>query len=143
MFKLPSYETFLELVITEGISGAERDYANPHNRNHPKMLEGSLKGFEACRGKSPIELKELFNRSLIDMEKARMESPKYYWKYRCFSAEVEWVCNCVSIALVIQNCPPIIPPTARASELVMKMLHSHQSALEDSNTEPSDRIIRL
>ena len=41
-----------------------------------------------------------------------------YWKIRCYEAEVEWVANCISFALVNEGQKPIIEPTVRAAMLV-------------------------
>lgn len=104
------FDAFLTRVINEGIEGARVSYTSQAQK--PK-LDGSIAGFEACRGKSVSELKLLLEASQTASEDARRGKERNYWWYRCYESEVEWVCNCVSAALMNSGQPPIIPPTAR------------------------------
>lgn len=108
-----NFETFLSRVIKEGIEAAKGDYTRLDQKT---KLKGSIAGFEACRGKSPIELgkllKEADAKTTAHMREER-DDVEGYWEVRCFAAGVEWVCNVVSSALVNQGLPEIIPPTAR------------------------------
>jgi len=103
------YLSFLNRIIDDGISAAREDYAKK-----PDKLQGSVEGFEACRGKTPPELAKILEEARRNTSKAHFDHASDYWKIRCFEAEVEWVCNCVSAILMNQNLPTIIPPTARA-----------------------------
>jgi hypothetical protein len=51
-----NYHEFLERVVDEGIAAAKAYYTRPEQK---QKLDGSIAGFEACRGKTPPELKEL------------------------------------------------------------------------------------
>ena len=125
-----SYEEFLNRIIDDGIEAAKTDYCRPSQQN---KLEGSIAGFEACRKKTAgqchvegvvVALADLLaeaRKATLDAHMRREESEEY-WRIRCYEAEVEWVCNCVSAVLINENRPCIIPPTARgvmkAAEIV-------------------------
>ena len=100
---------FINRVVDDGIAAAKSDYG-------PGLkLQGSIAGFEACRNiKSNDEMKDLLEASLIAVEDARNRHSKDYWWFRCYSAEVEWICDCISAAMVNAKLPPIMTPTARA-----------------------------
>lgn len=106
------YQTFLTHLIEDGIKAAKADYAKPEQLN---KLEGSIEGFEQCRGKSPETLKallELHQQMTINARNEQIDL-KEYWKIRCREVEVEWVCNVVSAMLFNQKLPTIVIPTAR------------------------------
>jgi len=134
-----NYQNFLTRVIDEGIQAARKDYDQPDEID---KLTGSVAGFEACRDKSPTELKTMLTNSRVGTFRARedhrreagpaqldanfhgslTEEAKGYWWYRCFEAEVEWVCNVVSAMLLNEGRSPIATVTARgmmkAAEIV-------------------------
>ena len=102
------YYQFLERVIEEGIEAAKADYTKPEQKPH---LEGSLDGFESCRGKNPEELRELFVTTRREQGEAFIkyqEDLDSYWRVNCRGLEVEWVCNVVSAMLMNQGSSPII-----------------------------------
>lgn len=103
-------EEFLNRVIDDGIAAVKKDYRQPHQK---EKRDGSIAGFEACRGKTLLELNELLQASHTSTADAHDRRAKDYWWFRCYELEVEWVCNCVSALLVNQGLPPIIVPTAR------------------------------
>ena len=121
-----TYEEFLDRIINDGIAAAKADYKRPAQK---AQLEGSIAGFEACREKGPSDLALLLGKAQANTHTAfrrvneREISDEEYWKIRCFEAEVEWTCNCVS-ALTLSGSPwpPIVTPTARgvmkAAEIV-------------------------
>ena len=102
------YKTFLKRVIDEGIEAAKEDY-----KDDPQKRDGSVEGFEACRGLKPHELYLLLQDSRNATQKAFREQAKDYWRIRCREAEIEWVCNVVSAMLSNQGLTPLITPTAR------------------------------
>lgn len=106
------YSDFLEQAINEGVAAAQKDYADPDSK---QKLDGSIAGFEACRGKSPMELGELLGAAKTATEDAFLNEREDYWWYRCYELEVEWTCNVVSAALHNQGIPVIIPPTCRGA----------------------------
>lgn len=103
-----THDEFLNRIIEKGIAAAERDYVRD-----PKKRDGAVAGFRACQGKTPTELKTLLEACAVSREDARKNNRENYWWYRCYEAEVSWVCNVVSAALMSQGLPVIIQPTAR------------------------------
>jgi len=93
-----NYQEFLTKVIDEGIAAARKDYADQKDK-----LNGSIAGFEACRDKTPEELKLLLESSQISTKDAYTNQLVNYWWFRCYEAEVEWVCNVVSAMLYNQG----------------------------------------
>lgn len=116
---MTTYSEFLESVVNSGIEGAKADYCKPEDKDR---LDGSIEGFEACRGKSPAELLSL----LEVARKATMDAfhgqVSNYWRIRSREAEVEWVCNVVSAALVNVGAIPIIQPTVRGVMQAARMV---------------------
>ncbi len=99
---------FLSVVIEDGIAAARKSYAND-----PEKRAGAVAGFEACRGKSPTELLALLEGARSDTRLAYVLDARDYWRARCYEAEIEWVCNCVSAVLENEGHAPIINPTYR------------------------------
>lgn len=120
-----TYSEFIDRVIDTGKDGASKSYTRPDQK---EKLRGSHAGFEACRGKSPAELIGLMLTAEASANEEREqtwpkeehsrvdrdEMARTYWWYRCYAAEVEWVCNCVSVMLHLAELPPLVNPTARA-----------------------------
>ena len=113
------FNTFIGLVIDGGIAGARADY---NDGQHHYQLLGSVDGFEACRGKSIPELMVLLHVAGERATQAHREQAEDYWYHRCYQAEIEWVCNCVSALLYNQGLQTIVTPTMRgymrAAEIV-------------------------
>jgi hypothetical protein len=109
------YLVFLDAVIDRGLEAVRVDYVDK-----PNDLAGATAGFEACRGKTPEELKALFGTARRKTFKAYDKAgdgsagglEAYWWLVR-YESEVEWVCNCVSAMLANSGLPTIITPTAR------------------------------
>jgi len=105
-----TYEQLLDRVIDDGITAARADYANK-----PDHLRGSVDGFEACRGKTPDQLIDLWQAAgragsrWMSMDTS-IEDTNYY---RCYQLEVEWCLNVLSVGLP----KPLLSwlPTARAA----------------------------
>lgn len=122
---ITTYADFLERVIDEGVKAAKRDYIRPAQRT---KLEGSIEGFEACRGKAPAELSALLDGARRRTEEARNRfhlgetAIGEYWRVRCKEAEIEWTCNVVSVLLMSNGEPVIVPPTARAAVMAGTIL---------------------
>jgi hypothetical protein len=95
--KIMNYNEFLSRIIDEGIDAAKSDYTDPKDK---LRLDGSIAGFEACRGKQPNELVEVWQKANDNMNNAFHEEKNDYWWYRCFQLEVEWVCNVVTAMLM-------------------------------------------
>ena len=100
----------LNTIIDDGIEAARGDYTEP--RNKPK-LDGSIAGFEACRGKSPDQIVLLMQEADATTRQKMMEQAPDYWYWRCYQLEVEWVANVLSAILDAQGLPIISNVTAR------------------------------
>ena len=86
---------FLGKVVNAGENGAKADYSKPSDK---MRLDGSLKGFEECWGKSPAELEKLLGEARMRMVEAFTEDAEDYWYWKCREAEIEWVCNVMGAA---------------------------------------------
>lgn len=114
-----TYDEFLTRVIDEGIAAAKADYKEPEDK---ARLDGSVEGFETCRGKHPIDLQRLLWDSRQKTQTAFHQvhekeiTDEEYWRIRSIEAEVEWTCNVVSAMLMNEKMASIDPlmPTARA-----------------------------
>ncbi len=113
------YLTALDAIIRKGIEAAKRDYAQS-----PHKSEGAIAGFEACRGKTPLELLTLLQEENKKQQDYYWKSSQKeisiedYWKQTCLAREIEWTCNCVSVILSTMGIPSPFPahvgPTASA-----------------------------
>lgn len=118
------FASFLDRVIEDGIAAARADYSRPEQK---AKLDGSIEGFEACRGKDPAALALLASQAAKDTELARRRlhedeiSTGDYWKKRCREAEIEWVLN-VASALHNAGLPPICAFTVRGVMAAARIL---------------------
>jgi hypothetical protein len=121
------YLTALDAVIARGIEAARRDYKDSAHKR-----DGAVAGFNACRGKTPVELEKLREEASAATTAARNKQldddfkAQDYWKTRCYEAEIEWVCNCVAAILFNQKQPSPFPrhvgPTARAMATMARII---------------------
>jgi len=102
------FHEFVTKVIDSGIRAAKEDYTRPADA---ERLEGSLAGFEACRGKDMGQLTGLLQEASRQAIEAHREEADNYWVIRSRQAEIEWVCNVVSSALASSGLAVIVPPT--------------------------------
>jgi hypothetical protein len=102
----------LNAIIDDGIEAARADYAKPHQAD---KREGSVKGFEDCRGKAPDEIARLLIEANERAWQAMREQASDYWYWRCRAAEIEWVANVLSNIMHAQGWPPISMMTARGA----------------------------
>ena len=111
-----TYFEILNRIIDEGIAGARQDYNKP---DQSSKLQGSIEGFDACRGRKVSELTMLLLSSEENSRRAyfanlkEISSIDEYWRLQCFAAEIEWVCNVMSAVLETNGYPTIINPTVR------------------------------
>jgi hypothetical protein len=115
-----NFDEFITRVIDRGIKSVSADEMITE---HPKRLKGSLDGFEACRGKDPVQLALLYS----DAERKALalrevEDIEDYWQARYFAIQVEFVCNTASAVLMNQGLPVIIPPTAKGAMNAAKIV---------------------
>lgn len=110
------YQDFLRRAVEESIKGATQSYGHRDDSKGKAMLEGAVAGLKACLDKSPPQLAELLMRARTVQHKAFHQTVlERYWRVNCFMAEVEWICNIISVALVNQGVPAIVEPTMRAA----------------------------
>lgn len=102
-----TFEQFVDKVIETGIKGSREHYGEDDEK-----FRGSKAGFEACRGKNPIELGKLLAKAKRDTALANVEGGDY-WHLSFFACQVEWTCNCVSAVLLSSNTEVIVQPTVR------------------------------
>jgi hypothetical protein len=100
----------LNQIIDDGIEAARSDYLKPGDK--PK-LDGSIHGFEECRGRSPDEIADLLVAASEKVVEVFREQSPQYWFWRCRQAEIEWVANVLSHIMVAQGWAPIAMMTAR------------------------------
>ena len=109
---------FIDQVVDEGIVVVKKDYTRSDQK---QKRDGSIAGFEACRDKTIEELKDLLEITEIAVCDARSNKDNYWW-YRCYQAEVEWVCNCLSSILVNEGQEPLVTPTVRGAIQAAKIV---------------------
>ena len=115
-----TYEQLLDRIISDGIAEVQVAYAEP--KDHHKR-DGAIAGFEACRGKDPVDLVKLWNECEQEAARIRIDchesnrSSDDYWRARYKALQVEFVCNVVSVGLVGNGSGPLLAhlPTARGA----------------------------
>ena len=128
------YRQFLEEVIHDGMIAARSDY-DPDKK--ASELEGSLQGFEACKGKTPEEIYELYlgaNKQSLNAYREEIERGEY-WRIRCRALEIEWVLNVVSALRHLFLEPPLIPVTARGMVKAIEVRGNILVALYDRSVK--------
>ena len=102
----------LNHIIDDGIEAARADYAKPADK---LKLDGSIRGFEDCRGKQPEQITVLIVSANEIVTDKRRERAADYWYWRCRALEIEWVANVLSNILMANRHPPISMMTARGA----------------------------
>ncbi len=103
-----TYSDFLTRIVDDGITACCESY-----KDDTQKREGAVAGFNACRGKTILELRQQLDSARDATRNAYRLSSANYWFLRCYELEVEWVCNVVSAALQNQGDEPIVTPTVR------------------------------
>lgn len=96
------YTDFIERVINDGIEAAKADYSGDDAMSVARR-EGSIEGFEKCRGLDLSELAKLHVDASVACMEMHMQGDVdelVFWRARSVEAEIEWVMNCVSAAIV-------------------------------------------
>ena len=106
------YFSFLEKIIEDGIKAAKSDYIKDEDSH---KLKSSLEGFELCIGKTPSQIKEIYNQTLDQLNESvlKQNETKEHFRISCRWAKVAWVANVVSVKLWLEGKQTIIPPTMR------------------------------
>jgi hypothetical protein len=111
-----TYEQLLDRIISDGIAEVREAYADP--KDHHKR-DGAIEGFEACRGKTPIEIAALWVETERQSHTYLREASdtEGYWRQRYKALQLEWACNVISVGLVQQGSGPLLGwlPTARGA----------------------------
>lgn len=102
----------LNWIIDDGIEAARADYKKPKDK---LKLDGAIRGFEECRGKSPDEIVALYAEAGERQQQAFFDQAADYWYWRCRQAEIEWVMNVLSNIMHAQGWPPIGMMTMRGA----------------------------
>lgn len=95
-----SFEEVLNTTIEIGIIACKEDYSSLEDK---ERREGSVKGFEDCRGLGYNELIELLKLSSEYSHEAfikRLDNQSYF---QCYYAEIEWVLNVMSAYKIING----------------------------------------
>jgi hypothetical protein len=115
-----NHAEFVNRLVDDGIASVRSD---SRLTRKPRRLAGAVDGFEACRGKSPEELLVLLGQANRDADAHHgARDVESYWAARYYTLQVEFVCNCVSAAMLNQGLRPIIAPTARGMMQAAKIL---------------------
>jgi hypothetical protein len=104
-------------LADDGIKSVVEAYPNRED----KRL-GSIDGFNACRGKTIEELRDLLAEAKKKSKQHR--SLAEYWRHRYFEIQVEFVCNCVSVVLLHEGKQNqiIVEPTLRGTVRIREIL---------------------
>jgi hypothetical protein len=130
-----TYHQFLHNLIELGIAGSREHFGADSFK-----FRGSREGFIACRRMLPYQLAELLQkcnkitahvRALREIKPPGASSQEY-WTARDREIQVEWICNCVSVALDVTGQSCIVPTTVRAAAHVNVVLTS----IEDVKSWP-------
>ena len=107
-----TYDQLLDRIISDGIAEVREAYADP--KEHHKR-DGAIEGFEACRGKTPDQLVELWQEAgrRADHLMDATTPVETYWHHRYFQLQVEFTLNVLSVGLET----PLLAhlPTARGA----------------------------
>lgn len=109
------YASFLETVIDQSLIAAMSTYNTEAHKS-----DGAVAGLEACRGLSPEQIKAVWQEASRKTMHMLDETPELYWFWFSYSAEVEWVLNCLSAFLGYGLLPSL--PTLRADIYVSTVL---------------------
>lgn len=121
------FQDFLRRVIEESIKNCKEDFAR-RTATYKTELPASVAGLEACRDKSPPQLAQLLERARkVNQIAYRQQTDiNRYWQVTAFMAEVEWVCNVVSVVLINQGIAYLVPPTTSAVILASRITREQQ-----------------
>ncbi len=103
---------FIDRVCADGIAAARAGYARGDQADE---LKGSIEGFELCQGiEHAAHLLEALHQANARALEALADEAADYRRWSCRFAEIEWVCDVVSAALVVHGLPSLGPlwPTA-------------------------------
>jgi hypothetical protein len=95
-----TYDQLLDRVISDGIAEVREAYASPEE--HHKR-DGAIEGFEACHGKTPAQIVDLWLESERQAQQIMhadvSRDARDYWRQRYKMLQIEWVLNVISVGL--------------------------------------------
>jgi hypothetical protein len=97
-----TYHQLVDRIVNDGIAEVREAYADPEN--HHKR-DGAIEGFEACRGKAPSEIVELWRTAedqahqIAREDRSASRDAKDYWRQRYKTLQIEFALNVISAAL--------------------------------------------
>jgi hypothetical protein len=118
-----TYDQLIDRIIADGLDEVRDAYKDP--KEHHKR-DGAIEGFEACRGQAPSKLVELWReaeKAAHAIAVANHGDPDVdadatvYWKAQYKAAQIEFVCNVVSVGLQQNGQPALLGhlPTMRGA----------------------------
>jgi hypothetical protein len=123
-----TYHQLVDRIIADGIAEVREAYADPED--HHKR-DGAIEGFEACRGKAPSEIVELWRAAEDQAHQIMRSDPrdtKDYWRQRYKVLQLEWVLNVISVGLGRSLLSHL--PTARGALKYATIVGVRDSSLE-------------
>ncbi len=124
---------FIDRVIEDRITAIKDDFLHLEQKEN---FVGSISGFEKCRGKNSTELLVLLGEAQRATRKAELEHAENYWFARREEGDIEWVCNCVSVALLSKGHYPIITPTILGALKAMEIIGVSSDSVNGRNHIP-------
>lgn len=115
----------IDRICADGIEAVRADYVRPDQAD---KLKGAIEGFELCQGITSAEhLLEALDKANARAQEAFEASD--YWRWRCRAAEIDWVCNVVSAAMVANGMKSLgsIWPTCRGMMKAAEILGVKES----------------
>jgi len=93
-----TYDQLLDRIISDGIAEVRKTYTDPKERH---KRDGAIEGFEACRGKTPDQLVELWQEAgrRADRLMDATTPVEAHWQHRYFQLQVEFTLNVLSVGL--------------------------------------------
>lgn len=127
---MTTYDQLLDRTIADGIAEVHKAYVDP--KDHHKR-DGAIEGFEACRGKTPEQIVDLWTEAEKACATIRAESVdgddhlRRYWRARYKALQLEFVLNVISVGLVNKGQPPLLThlPTARGALQYARIVGVH------------------
>lgn len=126
-----TYEDLLARIIADGLAEVRVAYADP--KDHHKR-DGAIEGFEACRGKHPAALLELWTEAERKGQQLfhdrNPSGADNYWRQRYKALQIEFVLNVVSVGLAQAGQPPLLShlPTVRGAMKYAEIVGVHDAS---------------
>jgi hypothetical protein len=131
MNPVTTHEQLLDRLISDGIAEVRAAYAAPADHH---LRDGAVSGFEACRGKTPLELVALWTTTREENHQIRTACQRHqrdsqdYWQSRYKEFQIEFVCNVISAGLINNGQVPLLAhlPTIRGARKYAEIVGTHK-----------------